>query len=61
MSFVLFLIYLTAVLVRPIEMFDLEWRLDELSGYAAWFARPHTGNRDDQIAYEGLLEELDRP
>jgi len=44
-----------------IEMFDLEWRLDEISGYAAWFAGPHTGNADDRIAFAGLLDELDRP
>ena len=26
-----------------LELFDLEWRLDEISQYAAWFAAPHTG------------------
>jgi spectinomycin phosphotransferase len=54
-----------ADLVAPdwtmIEMFDLEWRLDEISGYAAWFAAPHRGSEDDRIAFEGLLGELDRP
>jgi spectinomycin phosphotransferase len=54
-----------AELVAPdwtmIEMFDLEWRLDEISGYAAWFAAPHRGSEDDRIAFERLLDELDRP
>ena len=54
-----------ADLVAPdwtmIDMFDLEWRLDEIAGYAAWFAAPHRGSEDDRIAFQGLLEELDRP
>jgi spectinomycin phosphotransferase len=44
-----------------LELFDLEWRLDEISQYAAWFAAPHTGTRDDEIAFGGLVEELTRP
>lgn len=44
-----------------IELFDLQWRLDEISQYSAWFAAPHTGTRDDEIAIGGLLEELTRP
>ena len=44
-----------------IEMFDLEWRLDEVAQYAAWFAAPHAGSEDDRVAFEGLLTELDRP
>ena len=44
-----------------VELFDLEWRLDEISQYAAWFAAPHTGNRDDEIAFGGLRDELTRP
>jgi spectinomycin phosphotransferase len=44
-----------------LEMFDLEWRLDEISQYAEWFAAPHTGTRDDEIAFGGLREELTRP
>ena len=44
-----------------LELFDLEWRLDEISQYAAWFAAPHTGTRDDQIAIDGLHHELTRP
>ncbi len=44
-----------------LEMFDLEWRLDEISQYSAWFAAPHSGTASDQEAFAGLLEELDRP
>ena len=43
-----------------IEMFDLEWRLDEISQYAAWFAAPHTGTASDEVALGGLIEELAR-
>jgi spectinomycin phosphotransferase len=43
-----------------LEMFDLEWRLDEISGYAAWFEAPHAGTKDDRIALGGLLSELER-
>jgi spectinomycin phosphotransferase len=43
-----------------LELFDLEWRLDEISQYAAWFAAPHPGGDDDEIAFGGLLHELDR-
>ena len=54
-----------ARLVRPhwpmIEMFDLEWRLDEVSQYAAWFAAAHDGDANDKVAFTGLLEELERP
>jgi spectinomycin phosphotransferase len=41
-----------------IEMFDLEWRLDEIGQYVGWFAAEHDGTEDDRIAFEGLLEEL---
>jgi spectinomycin phosphotransferase len=44
-----------------LELFDLEWRLDEINQYAAWFAAPHAGTRDDEIAFGGLLHELERP
>ena len=51
--------------VRPdlamLELFDLEWRLDEISQYADWFESPHRDNAGDRIAIEGLGEELDRP
>jgi len=43
-----------------LELFDLEWRLDEISQYAEWFAAPHSGNADDEIAIADLLEELSR-
>ncbi len=43
-----------------LELFDLEWRLDEISQYVAWFAAPHAGTADDDIAFGGLLEELTR-
>ena len=43
-----------------LELFDLEWRLDEISEYAAWFAAPHAGTADDEIAFDGLLHELER-
>lgn len=42
------------------EMFDLEWRLDEISQYADWFAGPHTGTASDDVALGGLLDELSR-
>lgn len=44
-----------------LELFGLEWRLDEISQYAAWFAAPHTGTESDRVAFGGLLHELDRP
>jgi spectinomycin phosphotransferase len=43
-----------------LDLFDLEWRLDEISQYAAWFAAPHTGAAGDRIALGGLLHELTR-
>jgi spectinomycin phosphotransferase len=44
-----------------LALFDLQWRLDEISQYAAWFAAPHPGTRDDEIAFGGLRHELERP
>jgi spectinomycin phosphotransferase len=44
-----------------LELFDLEWRLDEVSQYVEWFAAPHDGTADDEIAFDGLLHELERP
>lgn len=44
-----------------LNLFDLEWRLDEISQYAAWFTAPHTGTASDDVAVEGLLHELLRP
>lgn len=43
-----------------LEMFDLEWRLDEVSQYADRFEAPHAGTTDDEVALGGLLEELGR-
>jgi len=43
-----------------VEMFDLEWRLDEISSYADWFEAPHPGNHSDRVAFDGLCEELAR-
>ncbi len=43
-----------------VEMFDLEWRLDEISQYADWFESPHSGNASDRVALGGLVEELER-
>ena len=43
-----------------VEMFDLEWRLDEISQYAAWFEVWHTGTESDAIAFGGLTGELTR-
>ena len=51
--------------VRPdwdmVEMFDLEWRLDEVNQYAAWFFNPHAGSASDEVAFAGLMGELNRP
>ncbi len=44
-----------------IEMFELEWRLDEISQYIAWFAAEHYGTDDDRIAFGDLMDELTRP
>ena len=43
-----------------VEMFDLEWRLDEIDQYARWFAAEHVGSDDDRIAFGDLLRELGR-
>jgi len=44
-----------------VEMFDLEWRLDEVAQYAEWFHAPHEGTESDRVALAGLLHELERP
>ena len=44
-----------------VEMFDLEWRLDEISQYADRFEAAHLGTESDRVAIGGLLEELARP
>jgi len=43
-----------------LELFDVEWRLDEISQYATWFSSPHTGSASDKVAMGGLLHELVR-
>jgi spectinomycin phosphotransferase len=43
-----------------LELFDLQWGLDEIGGYATWFSRPHTGGESDQVAIQALLDELER-
>ena len=43
-----------------LDLFDLEWRLDEISQYAAWFSAPHAGTASDRVAMGGLLHELTR-
>ncbi|HET8603173.1 MAG TPA: hypothetical protein VFM09_04535 [Marmoricola sp.] len=43
-----------------LQLFDLEWRLDEIASYAAWFSSPHTGTESDEVALQGLIEELER-
>lgn len=43
-----------------VEMFDLEWRLDEINQFASWFAVKHHGTEDDRIAFDALLDELNR-
>lgn len=44
-----------------VELFDLEWRLDEIEQYAAWFAGPHVGSASDAVALTDLRHELSRP
>lgn len=43
-----------------LELFDVEWRLDEISQYATWFSGPHGDTEDDRTAFEGFLHELNR-
>lgn len=43
-----------------LELFDLEWRLDEISQYTTWFSEPHGQSEDDRIAFEGFMHELTR-
>ncbi|QBR91556.1 aminoglycoside phosphotransferase [Nocardioides euryhalodurans] len=41
-----------------LAMFDLEWRLDEIAQYAAWFEAEHSGSESDRVALAGLRHEL---
>lgn len=43
-----------------LELFDVEWRLDEIRQYSTWFSGPHGDTADDRIAFEGFLHELTR-
>lgn len=43
-----------------LELFDVEWRLDEINQYSTWFSGPHGDTADDRIAFEGFLHELTR-
>lgn len=43
-----------------LELFDLGWRLDEVSQYADWFSALHAGTASDEIAFGGLRAELER-
>ncbi len=44
-----------------LDLFDLEWRLDEITQYADWFEAPHVGTQSDRVALAGLRHELTRP
>ena len=44
-----------------VELFDLEWRLDEIAQYSAYFAAEHTDDQDSRTALGGLRHELGRP
>lgn len=44
-----------------VTMFELEWRLDEISQYADWFEARHAGSESDRVALGGLLHELAGP
>jgi len=43
-----------------LDLFDLEWRLDEIAQYATWFEAWHTGTGSDAVAFAGLVAELGR-
>jgi spectinomycin phosphotransferase len=45
---------------RMVELFDLDWRLDEIDQYSTWFATEHADSADDRIAFGDLLHELHR-
>jgi spectinomycin phosphotransferase len=42
------------------ELFDLEWRLDEVAQYSEWFSSAHGDTDDDRTALAGLRYELER-
>lgn len=43
-----------------LELFDVEWRLGEVSEYMTWFAGLHGDTDDDRLAFDGLMHELTR-
>lgn len=43
-----------------LELFDVEWRLDEINQYTAWFSGPHGDGEDDRTAFDGFMHELTR-
>ncbi|WP_150308413.1 phosphotransferase family protein [Planctomonas psychrotolerans] len=52
---------LVAAEAEVLELFDLEWRLDEIREYTRWFSRRHGDGESDRVALDGLAEELHRP
>ena len=44
-----------------VELFDLEWRLDEIAQYSAYFAAEHADDQDSRTSLGGLRHELGRP
>lgn len=44
-----------------LELFDLEWRLDEIAQYADLFAGEHADDADARTSLGGLRHELTRP
>lgn len=40
------------------ELFRIEWTFSEVEEYMRWFSAPHTGSEDDEIALQGLRDEL---
>lgn len=44
-----------------VRLFDLEWRLSEISSFADWLHGPHTDGADVRQALAGLRDELTRP
>ena len=44
-----------------VDMFALEWRLDEVNIGATWLQAPHEGTGDDRETLENLREELGLP
>ncbi|SOD62375.1 spectinomycin phosphotransferase [Streptomyces zhaozhouensis] len=43
-----------------LRLYRLRWDLDEITLYLAQFRAPHDGGRDSAVAFDGLVESLDR-